>query len=94
MLVNNLLRKTGYLRYIYQNELIDTASCQHDISHAYFNGLPRRKTFYYNYYVITHLNLLKIRNMLQINVDILPWFITFLIKGFQVLLIKLHSQRP
>ena len=32
------------------------------------------------YYVIKHLILLKIQNMMDINVDLLQWSITFLIK--------------
>ena len=36
------------------------------------------------YYVIKHLILLKIRNMMGIKVDLLPWFRNILIKRLMV----------
>ena len=52
--------------YIYQCKL-DKACIQHD----------NRKTASEKYYVKKHLILLKIRNMLDINVDLLEWFTIF-----------------
>ena len=41
------------------------------------------------YYVVKHLILLKILNMMNINVDLLQWFINFLIKNLQVAVSKM-----
>ena len=38
------------------------------------------------YYMINHLISLKIENKMDINMDLLQWFISFLIKSLQVLL--------
>ena len=35
------------------------------------------------YYVIKHLTLLKIQNMIDINVDLLQWLINFLMNQFK-----------
>ena len=41
------------------------------------------------YYVIKHLILLKIQNMMDINADWLQWFMTFLIKKLLVVSLKI-----
>ena len=61
-------------RYIYQNE-IDKLYFQNDMTYVDFKDLPRRTASD----KIKHLILLKTRNMIDINVDLLQWFITFLI---------------
>ena len=60
-------KETGDSSYIYQNEL-DKAFFQHDMAYGDFKDLTRRT-------VIKHLILLKIQNMIDINVDLLQWFI-------------------
>ena len=61
-------------RYIYQNE-IDKLYFQNDMTYVDFKDLPRRTASD----KIKHLILLKTRNVMDINVDLLQWFITFLI---------------
>ena len=72
--------KTGYSRSICLNEL-DKACFQHDMAYGNFKDLTRRiasdkilrdKAF----------NIAKNLNMMDINVDLLHWFINFLIKKF------------
>ena len=41
------------------------------------------------YYLIKHLILLKIRNMMGINVDLFPWFRNILIKRLMVEQLKM-----
>ena len=41
------------------------------------------------YFMKKHLALLKIRNMMDINVDLLQWSITFWIKRLQVKQVKM-----
>ena len=82
-------KETGYSRYIYQNEL-DKACFQHDMANGDFKDLTEEKLLI-KYCVIKHLILLKIRNMMNINVDLLQWFINFLKKN---LLLRVHSQPP
>ena len=43
------------------------------------------------YYVIKHLVLLKAQSMMDINLDLLQGFISFLIKGFLLVLLHMHS---
>ena len=54
-------------RYIYQNKL-DKGSSQHNMAYGDFKDLTR-KQFLIKYYVLKHLILLIIRNMMDINVD-------------------------
>ena len=61
-------------RYIYQNE-IDKLYFQNDMTYVDFKDSPRRTASD----KIKHLILLKTRNMMDINVDLIQWFITFLI---------------
>ena len=71
-------KETEDPRYIYQNKL-DKACFQHDLANGDFKNLTRRtaadkilrgKAF----------KLLKIRNIMDINVNSLQWSINFLIK--------------
>ena len=80
-------KETGDSRYIYQNEL-DKACFQHDMAHGDFKDLNRRK-FADKVYVRKHLILLKIQNMMDINVHLLQWFINFLIKKLLAVVVKL-----
>ena len=61
-------------RYIYQNE-IDKLYFQNDMTYVDFKDLPRRTASD----KIKHLILLKTRNVMDIKLDLLQWFITFLI---------------
>ena len=58
-------KETGDSRYIYQNKL-DKAFFQHDMAYVDFKDLPIRTTSDRNYYVIKHLILLKIQNIMDI----------------------------
>ena len=66
------IKETGDLRYIYQNELYK-ACFQRDMAYGDFKDLTRR-TASDKYCMIKHLILLKV------DVDLLQWFIKFLIK--------------
>ena len=66
-------KETGYSRYIYQKEL-DKVCFQHDMVDG---EQPLIK-----HYVIKHLVLLKLKNMMDINVDLPQWSIDFSIKSF------------
>ena len=82
------LKETGDSRYIYQNEL-DKACFQHDTAYGDFKDFTRR-TAADKVLQVKHLILLKIYSMMDINVDLLQWFINFLIKKLQVVLICLQ----
>ena len=73
--------KTGDSRCIYQNEL-DKACFQHDMAQVDFKDLIRRtdaeKVLRDKAFI-----LLDIRNMNETNLDLLQWFIIFLIKNFR-----------
>ena len=45
------------------------------------------------YYMLKHLLLLKIRNMMDINVDLLQWFINFWRKSHMPVLLKIELYR-
>ena len=45
-----------------------------------FKDLPEDQLLV-KYYVVKHLKQLKIQNMMNINVNLLQWFINFLIKN-------------
>ena len=53
-----------------------------------FKDLPRRTASLIKYYVLKHLMLLKIQNMMGVEVVSLSWFISFLIKSLQMMLLK------
>ena len=80
-------KETGDSRYIYQNEL-DKSCCEHDMIYGDLNDLPRR-TVLINYYVIKHLILLKIQNMMDIKEVLLQKFINFSIKNLLALILQL-----
>ena len=75
-------KETEDFRYIYQN-VLERSCFQHDVAHGDFKNLNRRaatdkvlrdKAF----------NIAEVQNMMDINVDLLQWFINLLIKKFQV----------
>ena len=81
-------KETGDSKYIYQNE-IDEACFQHDMAYKDFKvkgflelELPNK------YYMIKHFILLNIQNIMDINADLLQWFINFSIKSLLVVILK------
>ena len=68
-------KEAGDSRYIYPNKL-DKTYFQHDMAYGDFRDLKRR----IKYYVIKHLILQKIQNMMDVNLDLLQLSINFLIK--------------
>ena len=80
-------KEIGDSRYIYQYEL-DKACFQHDMAYGDFKDLNRR-TAAAKDYVIKHL-ILKIQNMVDINVDLLQWSTSFLIKKILVVVLKMR----
>ena len=66
-------KETGDSRYIYQNEL-DKAYFQHDTVYGDFKDLTRRMT---SDKILCHLILLQIQKKMNINVELLQWFINF-----------------
>ena len=82
-------KETGDTKYIYRNES-DKACFQHDMAYGDFKDLARRTAA--NKVLrdlILHLILLKIQNMIDIKEDWLLWFINFLIKRLQVVVLNL-----
>ena len=82
-------KETGDTKYIYRNES-DKACFQHDMAYGDFKDLARRTAS--NKVLrdlILHLILLKIQNMIDIKEDWLLWFINFLIKRLQVVVLNL-----
>ena len=75
-------KETGGSRYVYQNEL-DKACFKHGMAYGDFKNLTRR-TASDKYCMTKHLILLKIQNMMDINVDLLKLkcSINVLIKNF------------
>ena len=69
----------GDSRYIYQDEL-DKACFQHISWRMEILKISSEEQLLIKYCLIKHLILLKIRNMMNINVDLLQWSINFLIK--------------
>ena len=80
------VKEIGDWIYIYQNEL-DKACFQHDVAYGYFKILIEEQLLI-KYYMIQHLVLLKIQNVMDINVDLLRWLTYFSIKKLQVALFK------
>ena len=68
-------KEAGDPRYIYQDEL-DVVSFQHYMTYGDFKDYYEEK-FLIKHVVIKHLVLLKIQNMIDINVVLLQWFINF-----------------
>ena len=73
----NKIKETGDSGYIYENEL-DKACVQHDMAYGDFM-----------IWLMKHLILLRIRNMMDINVGFRRWFINFLIKKLLVEQLKM-----
>ena len=74
-----IFKETGDSRYIYKNEL-DKACFQHvmlkEILKIYIE-----KQLLIRSYVRKHLIFLKTQNLIDINFDMLQWFINYLIKN-------------
>ena len=80
------LKETGHSRYIYQNKLGKLAfkmTWFMEILKIYLEQQLRISC-----YVIKNLILIKIQNMMDIIVDLLQWFITFLIKSLLIVVLK------
>ena len=69
-------KEKGDSKYIYQNEL-DKTCCQRDMAYGDLKDLPRR-TIGDEVLHDKAFNIAKIRNMMDINVDLLQWFINVL----------------
>ena len=69
------LKETEDSRYIYQNEL-DKAWFQHDLTYGDFEDLNKRTTAD----KVLRDKAFSIANMMDVNTDLLLWFINFLIK--------------
>ena len=67
-----------YISIYYQNKL-DKACFQHDMAYGDFKDLTKAQLLI-KCCVIKHVILLKIQNMIDINVDLFQWSIYFLIK--------------
>ena len=74
-------------------QTIDKACFQHDIACGDFKDLPEKQLLI-KYYIIKHLILLKIRNMMDMKEVLLQWFINLWIRSLQVVLLHKFSQRP
>ena len=70
-------KEKGDSRYIYQSEP-DEVCFKHDTAHGDLTDYLEER-LQINYYMIKLLILLKIRNKMDINADLLYWFINFLI---------------
>ena len=68
-------KETGDSKYIYQNEL-DKACFEHNMAYGHFKDLLIR-TAADKLLRVKHLILLKIQNMMGINIELLWWFISF-----------------
>ena len=82
-------------QYIYQNEL-GKACFQHDMVDGDFKYLSIKQLLI-KYCMIKHLILLKILNLMDINTDLLQWYIIFLIKKLLVVVLKMkiwHTNVP
>ena len=82
-----IFKKAEDSRYICEKE-IDKACFQHDMAYGDFKDLLRR-TDSDKMLRDKHLILLKIQNIMDINVNLLQWSIKFLIKN----LLRLRGQR-
>ena len=81
----------GDSKYIYRNEL-DKGCSQHDMAYGDFKELIRI-TASDKVLEIRHLLLLKIQNMMNVKEDLLPWFINFLIKSQQLVVLETKSHK-
>ena len=82
------LKETEDSRYIYQIKLYK-ACFQHDMAHEDFEKLTEEQLLI-NYCIIKQLILLKIRNMMDINEDLLQWSLDFFIKELLVVVLKMR----
>ena len=80
-------KETGDSRDIYQNEF-DKAWFQHDMAIEILI-IRLEEQVLIRYCVIKHLILLKIQNMMDINIDLLQYFITFLTKKLLMKILKM-----
>ena len=76
--IMQIFKETGDSQYVYQNKL-DKACFQHDMAYGDFKDLTKAQLLI-KCCVIKHVILLKIQNMIDINVDLFQWSIYFLIK--------------
>ena len=83
-------KETGDSRYINQNKL-DKAYFQDDMVYGDFKDLTRRTAPDKILRDKKHLILLKIRNMMDVNIDLLQWSMNCLIKNPLYLQINLLS---
>ena len=60
---------------MYQNQL-ENACFQHELAFEILN-IYLKMQLLINYYMIKHLILLKIQNVMYVKVDLLQWFPTF-----------------
>ena len=81
----------GDSKYIYRNEL-DKGCSQHDMAYGDFKELIRI-TASDKVLEIRHILLLKIQNMMNVKEDLLPWFINFLIKSQQLVVLETKSHK-
>ena len=81
------IKKTGYSRYIHQYQL-DKAYFQLDMVYGDFKDLNRR-TAADKILGDNEFHIAKNQNMMEINVDLLQWFINFLMKKLLVEQLKM-----
>ena len=84
--------ETRVSRYTYQNEL-DKASFKLTWPMEILRICPKQQMLI-KYYMINHLILLKILNIMYINVELLYWFIYFLINSLEVVVLKWKYVEP
>ena len=84
---NKRFKETGNSKYIYQNKLGE-ACFQHGMAYGDFKDL-NRSTFSDKLLCNEGLILLKIRNMVDIIVDLLHLLINFLVKKLLVVVLKI-----
>ena len=80
-------KETGGSNYIYQNKL-DKVCFRHDMAYEILR-IHLKEQLQIKYHMIKLLILLKIQRMMDINVDLVQWFINFSIK---ILLIQTKEQ--
>ena len=76
----------GDAKYIYQNE-VDKTCFQHDMVMGILK-IYLKEQLLINFYMIKHLILLKIQNLIDITEIFLQWFTIFLNKSRQVVVSK------
>ena len=79
-------KETGDSRYIYPNE-VHKVRFQHDTANKEFKNLPRF-TASEKCYVMKHLILLRIQNMMEIKDILLRWFRSFWIGNLLMLILQ------